>query len=211
MWMRKVQSLTCPTILTVFLFRIKDITPQRRNPQVRRKLDEEAGEGGEDTSGRQPKKNKITYSQATKVSMVVEIQCTDKEKEIDQEDFNQAEAELTNILGMDDNITWDWNEELSSQGKIQWVLWWACKSEVLKDFIYKHVSAIEPPEGREWYVVYKPDDRPYRNFLIPWIKVSLWRETATFLKFLRNLNPKLNYPVELIEQPGRPTSGSVQD
>ena len=30
-----------------------------------RKLDEEAGEGGEGPSGRQPKKNKITYSEAT--------------------------------------------------------------------------------------------------------------------------------------------------
>ena len=173
----------------------------------KRKMDEEAGEGGEGPSGRQPKKNKITYSEATKVSMVVEIRCSDKERELDQEDFNQVEAELTNIWGMDDNITWDWNEELSSQGKTQGVLWWACKSDVLKDFIYEHVSAIEPPEGREGYgyVVYKPDDRPYRYFLIPGIKVSLWRETATFLKFFRKLNPKLNYPVELPDGTTRQT------
>ena len=139
---------------------------------------------------------KLTYTQAVKKGLMVEIRCSNATRELDQADFNQIEKMLTEIFMEDTECTIDVSKEILNQGLTQGVVWFSCKTEEAKEFIIRHARSILSPEGRteyDGYKVFGPGVRPYRYLMMAGVKQELWYNATELLRRIRRLNPDLNF------------------
>ena len=151
---------------------------------------------------------KLTYTQAVKQGLMVEIRCTNANRELDQVDFNHIEEVLTEVFMEDLECTINLKTDILNQGLTQGVVWYSCKTEEAKEFIIRHARSILPPEGRSEYDGYKvfgPGVRPYRYLMLAGVKKELWHDAPTLLRRIRRMNPELNFETTGINGEVRPT------
>ena len=155
--------------------------------QKRKKEDEEFDEN---------KVPKLTYTQATKKGLMVEIRCSIESRELDQLDFNNIERILTEVFMEDESCEINLETDIISQGLTQGVVYFSCRTEEAKAFIMTHVRSATPPEGsREEYeyTCFGPGIRPYRYLMMAGVKKELWCSQSDLVKRIRKMNPSLNF------------------
>ena len=140
---------------------------------------------------------KLTYTQAIKKGLMVEIRCSQDSRELDQLDFNNIEMILTEVFMNDESCQINLETDIISQGLTQGVVYFSCRTEEAQAFIMTHVKSAIPPEGRreeyDGYICFGPGIRPYRYVLLAGVKKELWCNQSDLLKRIRRMNPSLNF------------------
>ena len=160
-----------------------------KQPPKRKMEEEEPGEF---------KVAKLNFSKAVKSGLMVEIRCSNPNREMDQVDLDYIEDQLGDIFSNDEEAKKRFSVETDviDQGLSQGVVWWLCRIVEVQHFIINHVKSFPPPEGRteyEGYTCFGPGERPYRYILLNGVKRTLWKEEKVLLNRIRTYNGSLNF------------------
>ena len=141
------------------------------------------------------KKQKKSFAEVLKEGrLLVEIRASDPDIQLEQEDFDHIDAAtffaLPQVREVKDNMTEeesDWKIEF--KGVAHGACWYSCANDLTVENWTKVMKLIQPPEDKNYtYVIYGPNNRPYRYFTI--------RVPRLFLKYCNNDMAKLTNAIK---------------